>query len=64
MPEEEEQKKQSPATNPMEEENFPPKSPTRRAVERQMDEPSNVRGPTNPTPSRMKPEPAEAEGEE
>lgn len=34
--------------NPMEEENFPTSSPTRRAVEREMDEPSNLRGPSDP----------------
>ena len=41
--------------NPMEEENFPTDSPTRRAVERDMREPSNVRGPSDPIPRRRPP---------
>lgn len=41
--------------NPMEEENFPPRSPTRDAVEREMREPGNVRGPARPTPEKRPP---------
>lgn len=41
--------------NPMEEENFPTESPTRRAVERDMREPSNIRGPSEPIPRRRPP---------
>lgn len=41
--------------NPMEEENFPSHSPTRDAVEREMREPGNVRGPTRPTPEKRPP---------
>ncbi|HVM45797.1 MAG TPA: hypothetical protein VM582_07660 [Candidatus Thermoplasmatota archaeon] len=41
--------------NPMEEENFPTRSPTRDAVEREMREPSNVRGPSSPVPRREPP---------
>lgn len=46
--------------NPMDEENFPDRSPTRDAVEREMDEPSNLRGPAHPKPRR---EPPTYEGE-
>jgi len=46
---------QSGVPNPMEEENFPTESPTRRAVERDMREPSNVRGPSSPIPRRDPP---------
>ena len=41
--------------NPMDEENFPPRSPTRDAVEREMREPSNVRGSHEPVPRREPP---------
>ena len=41
--------------NPMDEENFPTRSPTRDAVEREMREPSNVRGPADPAPRRAPP---------
>lgn len=58
MPDEKQQKGNS-QPNPMDEENFPPNSPTRRAVNREMDEPSNVRGPSKPTPDKTKPSPAE-----
>lgn len=41
--------------NPMHEENFPTHSPTRDAVERDMREPSNLRGPAQPPPQRRPP---------
>ncbi len=41
--------------SPMDEENFPTRSPTRDAVEREMREPSNVRGPGDPAPKRKPP---------
>ena len=41
--------------SPMDEENFPTRSPTRDAVEREMREPSNVRGPAEPAPKRKPP---------
>ena len=47
----------------MEEENFPGRSPTRDAVEQKMQEPSNVRGPTDPIP-REEPPRKEATGDE
>lgn len=49
--------------SPMDEENFPTDNPTRRAVDREMREPSNVRGPTDPIPRRRPPlQEAEEEG--
>ena len=45
----------APGPNPMHEENFPTRSPTRDAVEREMREPSNVRGPSDPAPRRVPP---------
>ena len=39
----------------MDEENFPERSPTRDAVEREMREPSNVRGSNEPVPRREPP---------
>lgn len=41
--------------NPMDEENFPTDNPTRRAVDREMREPSNIRGPAEPIPRRKPP---------
>ncbi len=41
--------------SPMDEENFPTRSPTRDAVEREMQEPGNIRGPTEPIPKRKPP---------
>lgn len=41
--------------NPMEEENFPTRSPTRDAVEREMREPGNLHGPAEPAPRRKPP---------
>lgn len=48
-------KKRAGSPNPMDEENFPTNNPTRRAVERDMKEPSNVRGPSDPTPHKKPP---------
>lgn len=59
-----EKKQKSEGSGPMDEENFPTNNPTRRAADKHMDEPSNVRGPTNPTPSRVKPSPVEGEANE
>lgn len=41
--------------NPMDEENFPERSPTRDAVEREMQEPGNIRGPARPLPQKRPP---------
>lgn len=41
--------------NPMDEENFPDRSPTRDAVEREMREPGNLRGPASGAPRRTPP---------
>lgn len=60
MPEEKQQSGGS-GSNPMEEENFPVNNPTRRAADKHMDEPSNIRPPTKPTPSRMRPSPVEGD---
>lgn len=49
------QRKKAPSQNPMEEENFPSRSPTRDAVEREMREPGNLRGPASPTPRKSPP---------
>lgn len=43
------------APNPMEEANFPEDSPTRRAVEREMREPANVRPSGSPLPRQRPP---------
>lgn len=39
--------------NPMEEENFPRNNPTRKSADKNMREPSNVRGSQDPVPRRM-----------
>lgn len=49
--------------NPMEEENFPTRSPTRDAVEREMQEPSNIRGPAQPAPRKTPPTQEAPEGD-
>lgn len=55
MPEGAKKRRDASGQNPMDEENFPTRSPTRDAVEREMREPSNVRGPAHPTPARKPP---------
>lgn len=57
MPEPEPKRRHLKPQNPMEEENFPEHSPTRDAVEREMREPGNVRGPTRPVPRTRPPLP-------
>lgn len=38
--------------NPMEEENFPTNNPTRKSADKNMREPSNVRGSRDPVPDK------------
>lgn len=47
--------------NPMDEENFPRNNPTRKSADKNMREPSNVRGSKDPVPD--KPQPIQEAGE-